>query len=508
MPDCPPAVPRLLRVLDAAAVMAALVSVNVFSTGGFREWTPFGRLSMTSWVRPLVIAAVLVAVRHWWQPRPHLLARASAGLTRAWRAPGVREALPLVLSTRAAVLLAGFLAIALFGYRPNVPVPWRIYDNEIWNLPARWDTGWYLGVAIEGYTWNPSRPTEQQNIAFFPVYPMLMRYGSLFLGRETMWTGVLIAWLSFLGALVYLFRLAREQLGEDGAAFGIALLACYPFALFFSTAYTEALFLLTVAGACYHFERRELWRAAIWGLLAGLTRPNGCLLSIVLGLMALRPFWPQRPLAALAGEAASALPPREGRLADARRAGPRAARAGGEWRPTFPPEGGWARFADLLAVAAAPGIGMLIYSTYIYFLTGNPLQWAEQNAAWGRVYRGIDVLVSQQAQRIGEHGLYTFAATRTLDALQLAAVLFVLATVVPVARRLGLPYAALILVNLITPLLMGGLLSMGRVTSVLFPAFLWLGVAIPVRHRAAWLAVFATLQAICAAVFFTWRPLY
>ena len=89
-----------------------------------------------------------------------------------------------------------------------------------------------------------------------------------------------------------------------------------------------------------------------------------------------------------------------------------------------------------------------------------------------------------------------------------AAVLFALACVVPVWVRLGLPYAILILVNLLPPLMMGGLLSMGRVTSVLFPIFVWLGSAVPTAHRPAWIAIFAMLQAICAAMFFTWRPLY
>ncbi len=65
----------------------------------------------------------------------------------------------------------------------------------------------------------------------------------------------------------------------------------YPFALFYSAAYTESLFLLTVVAACYHFERDELWQAGLWGLIAGLTRPNGCLLSVVLALMAIRPLW-------------------------------------------------------------------------------------------------------------------------------------------------------------------------------------------------------------------------
>jgi hypothetical protein len=49
---------------------------------------------------------------------------------------------------------------------------------------------------------------------------------------------------------------------------------------------------------------------------------------------------------------------------------------------------------------------------------------------------------------------------------------------------------------------------MGRVTSVLFPVFLWLGAAVPARHRVAWIGLFALLQGFVAVMFFTWRPLY
>jgi hypothetical protein len=92
--------------------------------------------------------------------------------------------------------------------------------------------------------------------------------------------------------------------------------------------------------------------------------------------------------------------------------------------------------------------------------------------------------------------------------LYVACVMFTLASVWPVYRRFGAPYAALILVNVLPPLAMGGLLSMGRVTSVIFPTFLWLGAAVPARHRTGWLVGFAMLQALCAIAFFTWRPLY
>jgi hypothetical protein len=456
--------------LDILGVLATLLGVTVFFTGGFREWLPWGRISLTSWERPLVVALIAVVVRHWLVPRPTLLAR-----VRDWRraiaeAPGVRPAIPVVLSTRAGVLLVGFLAVALFGYRPDVPVPWRMYENEFLNLPARWDTGWYMDVASSGYRWVPARVTQQQNIAFFPLYPTLMRYGSLFLGRELMWTGVLISWVSFLGAMIYLYRFARERFGDEVGSISLALLASYPFAVYFSAAYTESLFLLTIVGACYHFERNELWKAGAWGLLAGLSRPNGCLLSVVLALIAVRPLWPFRF---------------------------------GQMRL-----GDWLGIADRIAVAALPGIGMLIYSTYIFFLTGHPLRWAMQNAAWGRVYRGLDTMLAEQATTLGAEGVYSFAATRTVDAMYLASVAFVLATLWGVFRRIGFPYAMLILINLVPPLMMGGLLSIGRVTSVLFPAFVWLALAIPAAHRTAWVAGFAMLQACVAAMFFTWRSLY
>ena len=78
----------------------------------------------------------------------------------------------------------------------------------------------------------------------------------------------------------------------------------------------------------------------------------------------------------------------------------------------------------------------------------------------------------------------------------------------PVFRRFGLPYAVLILITILPPMAAGGMLSMGRVTSILFPVFLWMGSTVPARHRTAWITLFACLQGFVAVMFFTWRPLY
>jgi hypothetical protein len=408
----------------------------------------------------MVIGAVALLLRHSLWRRPSIASRVFSLLEQWRRSEEVRIVWPIFVSTRVGVLLVGFLGIVLLGYAPHTP-PYRLYNNDFLDMPARWDTGWFMGIALDGYRFDPSIRDRMQNIAFFPMYPMLMRYGSLFASGQVVWVGVAISFGAFFWAMVYLFRLARSYLDDDAAVAGLAFLATYPFALFYSTAYTEALYLLTIVAACYHFERDELWKAGVWGFAAGLTRPNGCLLSVVLALLAIR-----------------------------------------KWRTTSSHT-----LRSRLAVAAAPGIGMLIFSAYIYDLTGNPLQWAAQHAAWGRVYRGFGALVGDQIEHI-QHGLYQYAASYPLDMMHAFAVTFVLASVGPVYRRFGAPYAAMILLNVLPPLAMGGLLSMGRVTSVIFPTFLWLGAIIPARQRAGWLIGFAMLQALCAIAFFTWRPLY
>src|SRR5262249_30969722 len=334
-----PTLPLWARAADVAASVFAFAAASIYATGGLRELTPLGRVSMTSWPRPAALAILLLVVRHLRHPPPSIPHRLPSALA-GWVAAGdARAVWPVFVSTRVGIVLVGFFGIAMVGYAPGTP-PWRTYANDFYNLPARWDTGWYLSIAEHGYVWHDVMAGRMQNIAFFPAYPLLIRAATPFVGGQPMAAAVGISFGAFFFLLCYLFGLARGAIGDDRAATAVALLAAYPFALFFSTAYTESLFLLAAVGACYHFECDELWCAAGWGVLAGLARPNGCLLSVVLGLIAVR------------------------RGLTARR----------------------------LAAAAAPGIGLLMFSAYIYSLTGHPLEWAHNHAAYGRTYRSLDLL--------------------------------------------------------------------------------------------------------------------
>ena len=129
--------------------------------------------------------------------------------------------------------------------------------------------------------------------------------------------GTLISLGAFFGALVYLYRLARDILDNEDAARGaVWLLATFPFALFYGAVYSESLFLLGAVAAFYHFRRCEYVPAGAWGLLVGLTRPPGCLVSVPLAILAIEPWlpaWlaggPRRNRAASTGKTRGFLPP-------------------------------------------------------------------------------------------------------------------------------------------------------------------------------------------------------
>jgi hypothetical protein len=179
-------------------------------------------------------------------------------------------------------------------------------------------------------------------------------------------------------------------------------------------------------------------------------------------------------------------------------------------RPAFEQGRGRLRAMTPAAVAAAamPLAGALFYSLFIAYLTGNPLAWAAGHAAWGRHYEGLGRLVADRYDLIARMGMIGYISYLPYDFLNALGVAVVLASAWPVTRRFGLAYSVFILINILPPLADGGLMSAGRFSSVLFPAFLWLATAVPIRHRAGWLTTFAALQAFNAALFYTWRPLY
>jgi hypothetical protein len=272
--------------------------------------------------------------------------------------------------------------------------------------------------------------------------------------------------VAFLWALIYLYRLAREQLGDaSAAARAVLLLAAYPFSVFHGAIYTESVFLLGSVGAILSFMRGRWLAATVWGVFVGLSRPNGFLLSATLLVLAFE----------------------------------RSRAHAGEPGPNT-------RALRVLA-AGAPIVGVVIFSIYVAILTGNPLQWSAQHAAWGRVYRGASPFLDG-AVFADKYGLEAYVSRLPYDSINGLAALIALALIVPVWRRLGLASAVFLGSNLLPPLLMGGVMSIGRLTCTLFPMFIWLGARTRPGSMPYWMAAFAAGQSLAAVLFYTWRPLY
>ncbi|MGE3178596.1 MAG: hypothetical protein AB7O32_14105, partial [Vicinamibacterales bacterium] len=214
--------PAWARLLDGLCLLFLLLAGAIFVWGGFRERILGLRIAITSPGRMLIWAIVLGVVRHVLAPQRPIWADLPARIRVSWRTPEWRTALLAAFSTRTAILVTGYLAVFLVGYAPRQPA-WRVSDNEFLNLQGRWDAGWYYGIATEGYYFSPRREArgEQQNIVFFPAMPVLMRVAGRLLGGAPpmMFIGATVVSLAaFVGALMYLFRLARDLLGDEDRA--------------------------------------------------------------------------------------------------------------------------------------------------------------------------------------------------------------------------------------------------------------------------------------------------
>jgi hypothetical protein len=362
-----------------------------------------------------------------------------ASLTSALRAVAVP-----FLATRICVLLAGFAAAVFIGYTPEAGEPsvWRVSPDPVHNLLARWDTFWYLDIATRGYHWN-GNPLEQQNVVFFPLFPLMMRAVGTSIGGHLLIAGLGVSLAAFLLALCYFWRWTADRLGAEVATGAAWLLSAFPHAIFFSAVYTESLYLLIVVCACYYADRRLFWRAAAIGLLAGAVRPNGILLSLPIIVIA---FVTNRE---------------RGRLI------PRT------------------------AAVLAPIFGVLCFSAYLAWRVGDATAWLANQAAWPNDF-GI-------LQPRAHTNLWWIP-----NALALSVVVTALA---PLTATLGAAYGVFVVGNIGPPLLRHGLLSMGRFCSVLFPVFAWLAMRVRGRARTRLIAAFAVGQAILAALFFTWHPI-
>jgi Mannosyltransferase (PIG-V) len=341
------------------------------------------------------------------------------------------------------------------------------HTNLFWDAFARYDSGWYVPLARLGYNYVPG---GRSNIAYFPVYPLLVRYvGRLFGARPSDFFlgGIVVSWVMFIGAMVVLYKLACLDLDQDRAERAVLLAAIFPFALFFGVVYTESTFLFFAVSAFYAFRTRRWILGGLAGGLATATRVNGILILPALAWIGWRHlqserFERQQVVRVLAG-----------------------------------------------LVLVASGIGA--YCAYIYRLTGNPFEWAATIQRWGYHPGGAPWTEPLRLVRNLAAHPYAYLSGDHMAPYDLlnggAGILFVLA--VPfIWRRLGAAYGLFVLASLWLPLSSGVFEGIGRYCAVLFPCFIWLASWSSRRAGTAVLVAFAMFYPLCLALFTNLYPIF
>jgi hypothetical protein len=169
-----------------------------------------------------------------------------------------------------------------------------------------WDAGWFLRVAVDGYphgyTYAADGRLEGNGLAFFPLYPMLIR-GVSALGVDPGTSALAVAWIAAAGAAIALHLLGTSLYSRRAGWALVGICCAAPASVVLSMAYSEGLFLALVAGMLVAAHRKVWWAAGLLGLAASLTRPTGLAAALALAVaavLAVRERFSWKPLAAAA----------------------------------------------------------------------------------------------------------------------------------------------------------------------------------------------------------------
>lgn len=350
----------------------------------------------------------------------HETASAEGHVKAAWKrilpvsAAGLLEVLAVFVVVRVVLLsVAAFAAVALpfaDGEQPSLALSYIF--AKAW---SHWDGDWYAAIALKGYWFNPL--TREGSVAFFPLYPFLVRALNLVVPDVAL-AGVLVSNACFLLALVCLRSLASRLFDPRTARYAIVLAAAFPFAFFYTAVYTESLFLLLATASFLAAERDRWWLAGLAGMLCAMTRLVGVALApALLVLYFVRIGW------------------RAGRL-----------------RP------------NVLAISLVP-LGLLLFMGYLHLRFGDA--WAFYNAALGGWQR-YNVFV-EGLERLNPLS-FVAGDYDIVYSLNFAIGVVFLAAVILVWRVVGPAYAVFSLIAAAIPF-SSGLESLGRYMAVVFPVY-------------------------------------
>lgn len=227
-----------------------------------------------------------------------------------------KKALLIGSSSRILVIAVFVLCSSLFIVSSQQPAIHQTNPLPLVNLFNRYDSGYYISIAMNGYPTGhpdisywigknfsfsvPNPVLAMADWAFFPLYPVAIKAVSLSfmpfsVTNETSTqnavelAGFIVSNVAFFISVYFFYKLTNKIFSSTRIA--LVATAFYSFwggAVFYSAIYSEALFMALMLGAFYYLEEDRLPIAVLLGFLAAFTRSPGFLICIPFLIYALQ----------------------------------------------------------------------------------------------------------------------------------------------------------------------------------------------------------------------------
>ncbi|QGZ92645.1 MAG: hypothetical protein EWV55_11885 [Microcystis viridis Mv_BB_P_19951000_S69] len=164
---------------------------------------------------------------------------------------------------------------------PQAPF-WHMFpDNHYLDSFFRFDSAWYNEIIQTGYSYNPEK---QSNVAFFPLYPILVKAIASLTSLSVPIAGLLLSNLCLIFALIFVYKISNIYLNKRGSEKVLILMLVFPTSFFYSCFYTESLYLLTTAACFYFFLNKKYFWSGFFGFFASLTRVTGVIIFLAFAI--------------------------------------------------------------------------------------------------------------------------------------------------------------------------------------------------------------------------------
>jgi hypothetical protein len=169
------------------------------------------------------------------------------------------------------------------------------------------DSYWFATVAKHGYPATLLKGAPGESVAFFPVFPLVIRLASYVAGGNYLIGGLVASVLTGAASALGVWTLAARVRDRRVADRAVLLYCLFPGAMTFSMLYSEPLTVTLAAGALLAMLSRRWLIAGIVGAVATAEASILIVLAAVSGIAALQAIWTRREWRALIAPALTPL---------------------------------------------------------------------------------------------------------------------------------------------------------------------------------------------------------